>query len=138
MAEEITTPSNTEQALVQLLERHTEIKLAILFGSLAHGHAKPDSDVDLAVLCEAAFSPEYKYQLMQEVSSATSRPVDIVDLATVGGEIFRIILTTGKRIKCTDNNAWAETMKRMWFHEADFMPYRRRILKERRQAWIGT
>lgn len=39
-----------ETSIQAALARHPEIRLAILFGSLATGEARPDSDVDLALM----------------------------------------------------------------------------------------
>jgi predicted nucleotidyltransferase len=42
-----------ETRLHQMLARRSEIRMAILFGSFAHGRTSPQSDIDLAVLMDA-------------------------------------------------------------------------------------
>jgi uncharacterized protein len=120
----------------QILGRHGDIRLAILFGSLAAGDATPRSDLDLAVLMGIPLSTETKMTLIGELSQAIGRPVDLIDLRVAGEPLLGQILKHGVRLfgNVTD---YAELLKRHLFEEADFMPYRRRILADRRQAWIG-
>ncbi|MBC7162752.1 MAG: nucleotidyltransferase domain-containing protein [Immundisolibacter sp.] len=121
----------------QVLMQHGDIRLAILFGSLAVGRATPASDLDLAVLMQAPLSAETKMALIGDLSLATGRPVDLIDLRTTGEPVLGQILKHGVRLFGSDSD-YAELIKRHLFEEADFMPYRRRILTERRKAWIGT
>lgn len=121
----------------QVLISHGGIRLAILFGSLAAGRATPESDLDLAVLMETPLSAETRMALIGALSQAIGRPVDLIDLRTAGASVLGQILKHGIRLFGSDRD-YAELIKRHLFEEADFMPYRRRILTERRQAWIGT
>ena len=121
----------------QILTRHGGIHLAILFGSLAKGRATPESDLDLAVLMDVPLSAETRIALIGELSQAMGRPVDLIDLRVSGEPILGQILKYGVRLLGNDTD-YAELIKRHLFDEADFMPYRRRILAERRRAWIGT
>jgi predicted nucleotidyltransferase len=121
----------------QVLTRHGDIRLAILFGSLAKGSATAESDLDLAILMDVPLPAETKMALIGELSQAMGRPVDLIDLRVTGESILGQILKYGDRLLGSDTD-YAELLKRHLFDEADFMPYRRRILAERRQAWIGT
>ena len=127
---------NLNNHIQQILTRHGGIRVAILFGSLAKGRATPESDLDLAVLMDAPLSAETKMALIDDLSQAVGRPVDLVDLRVAGEPILGQILKHGIRLLGSDTD-YAELIKRHLFEEADFMPYRRRILAERRQAWIG-
>jgi uncharacterized protein len=120
----------------QVLDRHGGMRMAILFGSLAGLRATPESDLDLAVLMGSRLSSETKMVLIGELSQAVGRPVDLVDLRVAGEPLLGQILKHGVRLFGSDID-YAELIKRHLFEEADFMPYRRRILAERRQAWIG-
>jgi hypothetical protein len=46
------------------------------------------------------------------------------------------ILTGGRRL-WGDDARHAALLSQHLFNQADFMPYRTRILRERRRAWIG-
>lgn len=120
----------------QVLMQRGDIRLAILFGSLAMGGATAKRDLDLAVLMQTPLSAEIKMALIGDLSLATERPVDLIDLRTAGEPVLGQILKHGVRILGSDSD-YAELIKRHLFEEANFMPYRRRILTERRQAWIG-
>jgi predicted nucleotidyltransferase len=124
------------ETLIQVaLAQHPEIRLAILFGSLAAGQGRYDSDVDLAIDAGQPLETEAKMALMAELAERTGRPVDLIDLRTIGEPLLGQILKHGKRILGEDG-LYAELIKRHVFDEADFMPYYRRILRERRSAWI--
>lgn len=74
--------------------------------------------------------------LMEELAELIGRPIDLIDLQTVGEPLQRQILKQhGKRIFGKDA-LYAEFIKWHVFEEADCMPYYRRILKERRNTWI--
>lgn len=120
----------------QVLDRHSIIRLAVLFGSLAKGEAGHDSDLDLAIDVDRPLEEQEKIQLIAELAEALGRPVDLVDIFSVGEPLLGQIVTRGKRI-LGDDTRYAVMLSKHLFNQADFMPYRSRILKERRQAWIG-
>lgn len=127
---------NLESLIRRLLIQHGGIRLAILFGSLANARETPQSDLDLAVLAEARLSAEEKMALIGDLSQATGRPIDLIDLHGVGEPLLGQILKHGVLLFGGETD-YANLIKRHVFDEADFMPYRRRILADRRQAWIG-
>lgn len=128
---------NTIETMIQTtLVQHPEIRLAILFGSMATGEGNYESDVDLAIDAGQPLEANVKISLMAEIADSTGRPVDLIDLRTIGEPLLGQILKHGKRLKGQDG-IYAELIKRHLFDEADFMPYYRGILRERRNAWIG-
>ena len=62
-----------KQQLKRLLARHSGIKLAILFGSLARGTEGFGSDVDLAVAADRPLGSEEKARLMEVVALLIDR-----------------------------------------------------------------
>lgn len=131
--------SDTVQATIeQVLACHPSIVVAILFGSLAAGRGRFDSDLDLAIAATSPLSPQTRIQLIEELAVELGRPVDLIDLAQTHGPLLQQILTKGRLIICTDRTRYADLLLRVVYEEADVMPYYRRILAERRQAWIGT
>jgi len=128
----------TIETMIQtILAQHPEIRLAILFGSLATGQGHRDSDVDLAIDAGRPLEINAKMSLMEELAECTGRPIDLIDLQIIGEPLLGQILKHGKRLLGADG-LYAELIKRHVFDEADFMPYYRRILKERRSAWIAN
>lgn len=124
-----------ETMIQDTLAPYPEIRLAILFGSLAAGQEHQDSDVDLAIDAGQPLEIKAKMLLMAQLAECTGRPVDLIDLQTVGEPLLGQILKHGKRLLGEDA-PYAELIKRHVFDEADFMPYYRRILRERRNTWI--
>ncbi|MDQ7001621.1 MAG: nucleotidyltransferase domain-containing protein [Ghiorsea sp.] len=122
--------------LMQYLQQHPEIKQAILFGSLARDCAHAESDVDLAIGLENVLDSENKQRLLEDIGAIMGRPVDLIDLKTVGEPLLGQILEHGKRLVGNDA-MYGDLLSKHVFQQADFMPYRQRILDERRSAWIG-
>lgn len=126
-----------ENEIAQVLSKHEEIALGFLFGSLSRGAPRVRSDVDVAVAGPRPLRVPEKMELIEALAMLTGRPVDLVDLHAADPTLLRQVLTTGTLIYCTDHLLYAELIKRLVFDQADLMPYRKRILAERRRAWIG-
>jgi predicted nucleotidyltransferase len=63
--------------LAAVLEHHDEVELALVFGSRARDEARPNSDVDVAVIGREVDT----INLAVELTDALGLPVDIVDLS---------------------------------------------------------
>lgn len=115
---------------------HSGIELVLLFGSLAQGTARPDSDMDIAVRYRQALTQEQRAKLIEQLALQFGRAVDLIDMHTVGepllGQIFK-----GKRV-LGSNEVYARCLTRHWIDAADFLPLQQRILKERRERWINS
>jgi len=127
--------SEISATLKSLLADLPGLELAFLFGSYASGTARPDSDVDLAVLFRQPISPELKQTLIESVAAELGCAVDIVDLfespEPITGEVVKGVRLFG------DDAAYARLLTRHLMNVADFLPLRQRILDERRSAWIS-
>ena len=119
------------------LQQRGDIKQAILFGSLAAGLERPDSDIDLAIEKKHPLSAKEKAELIGELAVITGRAVDLIDLKTAGEPILGQILKYGKRLFGSDAD-YAEVSLKHLYAQADFVPYIDRTLKERRQQWLDT
>lgn len=124
------------RTIIAVLNRYPLIRLAILFGSVAAGTARTDSDLDLAVDAGQPLTASDKMSLISELAESTGRPVDLVDIQTAGEPLTGQILKYGIRLMGSDAQ-YASLIRRHLFDQADFIPYRERILRERRRAWIG-
>ena len=123
--------------LTQLAERlhaESDIVLAIAFGSAATGKLRPDSDIDVAVLMSSPMTVERRRALTELLADAAGRPVDLVDLSTSGVAVTRAALTQGRRLVTRDKPALARLLFKTLLDAADFLPYRQRILSERRAS----
>jgi len=131
------TETLIDQKIQMTLQNHPSIKLAILFGSMANNSEKFNSDLDLAVQGDRLLTVKQKMQLIEGLAESFMRPVDLIDLREVGEPLLGQIIAKGRRIIGSDT-AYGELIAQHVYAEADFMPYQRRILKERRDAWIGS
>ena len=128
--------SKLKQTVLAVIRSNPAIELAILFGSIAAGKERNDSDLDLAVLAAQPMTVIEKMTLISELAENIGRPVDLVDLRSVGEPLLGQILQHGVRI-LGSNTQFANLIRKHLFDQADFLPYRNRILSERRHAWIG-
>ena len=110
--------------------------LALVFGSVAQGRQRPDSDLDIAVAASQALTATEKMDIIAALAERTGRPIDLIDLKVVAEPLLGQIVRHGRRLLGSDG-AYGQLISRHLFEQADFMPYRNRVLAERRAAWIG-
>lgn len=67
----------------QVLAGHGDIRLAILFGSLAGGRATPQSDLDLAVLMEVPLSAD-DWEITHAIATRHVATFAAANLASTG------------------------------------------------------
>ncbi len=120
-----------------ILEQQQDIKLAIVFGSMATGKYSRTSDIDIAVKKEQQLSTNDKIHLIEIITQTTGRAVDLIDLSTVGEPLLGQILKQAIRVIGSDKD-YAELALQHIYAQADFVPYIERALKERRQQWINS
>lgn len=126
----------TDERIRQILKKYPRIRLVVLFGSLAKNAARIDSDIDLAVSADRPLDANEKMQLIMDLAEITGRPVDLVDLFTLGEPLLGQIIANGRKV-LGDDSHFAMLLSKHLFNQADFMPYQKRILRERRLTWIG-
>ena len=119
-----------------VLARFPNIKLAILFGSVALGRETVESDLDIAVSTNAMLTAVEKQAIISELAQLTGRAIDLIDLKLASEPLLGQILRYGKRLLGSDT-LYGNFIYSHLVAQADFMPYRSRLLQERRMAWIG-
>ena len=125
-------------ALAPAFDAVPDIELAIVYGSVANGASGPESDLDLAAMGARPLSTATHMRLVEALARCTGRPVHLTDLRETHGILLAEILRTGVRVVERDPALLPDVLRRHLFDEADFRPYRDRILAERRRAWIGA
>jgi predicted nucleotidyltransferase len=123
--------------LTALLAADQDVELAMLFGSSAVGELRPGSDVDVAVLTRSPLTPKRRREIIRAIAEIVGRPVDLVDLRTAGVPVTSQVLRRGVRLVERRPGVFAALLSRNLADATDFLPYRERILRERRQTWIG-
>lgn len=124
-------------ALAEHFANRTDIRFAMLFGSAARDQAGSDSDLDIAVLGTHRLDADERMTLVGELASLTGRPVDLVDLYDRPMPLLRSVLLHGVPVHRPDPAAHGELLSRMLADTEDFLPYRDRILEQRRRRWTG-
>jgi predicted nucleotidyltransferase len=87
-----------EQTIADTCRAHPDVAAVYLFGSVARGAARPDSDVDVAVLFTHA--PPHRlnsprFELAGELERALGAPVDLVVLNDAPADLAVRVLRTG-------------------------------------------
>jgi predicted nucleotidyltransferase len=128
--------SQIDNQLREVLMNFPCISLAVLFGSVAAGQPRSDSDLDIAVAADHPLTLAEKMAMIQALAEKTGRPIDLIDLATVSEPLLGQIVQHGRRLLGSDT-LYGNLINRHLIEHADFMPYRNRVLAERRMTWIG-
>lgn len=122
--------------ILAVLQNFPQLELVVLFGSVASGRQRPDSDLDIAVASRQPLTVQEKIEMIGALAQSTGRTVDLVDLKVAAEPLLGQILRHGRRIISSDT-LYGELISRHLLDQADFMPYRTRLLAERRLAWTG-
>lgn len=128
--------SQIDIQLREVLTRFPALVLALVFGSVAQGRQRADSDLDIAVAADHPLTVTEKIAMTQALAEKTGRPIDLIDLATVTEPLLGQIVQHGRRLLGSDT-LFGNLISRHLFEQADFMPIRARVLAERRMVWIG-
>lgn len=99
------------------------------FGSAAAGVARPDSDLDLAVLSAAPLDPLDRWSLQEEIAALLGRDVDLVDLRAASTVMRVQVLANAVLLLDRDPTA------RAWFEMLALSDYAR--LNEERRAILA-
>lgn len=75
------------------------------FGSRVQGAARPDSDLDLAVLVEGYAEPVALWELASDLAEVSGCDVDLLDFRAASTVMQHQILTTGVRLWARDAQA---------------------------------
>ena len=129
-------PNSELMRVAEALSADPGLLLAVAFGSASKGGARPDSDIDIAVLSQGPLTSEHREQTIRRIAEATGRPVDLVDLRSAGVAVLRTILTEGRTLLCRDQRARERLITTMLADVEDFMPLRQQLIRERRDRWI--
>jgi predicted nucleotidyltransferase len=89
---------STEECLASRL-RAAGATYATVFGSVARGQARPDSDMDVAVSFGKPMSSDLRMAVIGIVADVSGRSVDLIDLESAGGLILAQALG-GTEILC--------------------------------------
>ena len=131
-----TSSFDETSAIRAALALFPEIEIALFFGSMATGLARADSDLDIAVQFPKRMPAELYIAILNALIDATGRVVDLIDLRTVGGELFGQIMK--RHVKLIGAEPMMVALRARYMgHETDWMPYYRKQRDERLARWIA-
>jgi len=94
-------------ALAILRREIPDLAAVYLFGSQATDEARPDSDVDLAVLAGSPLAPTCLLNIQETVANALMRDVDLIDLRAVSTVLQMQVIGAGQPIDAPQPGATA-------------------------------
>ena len=120
------TDSVAEAAIARVLARCESPDLLVgrrllaiwLFGSHARGEARPDSDVDLGVLCDPPLGIE-RPRWIDVLSREAGLEVDVIDLATANPTLAWEVVTSGRLVLERDERAAEAFLRRARYAAED-------------------
>lgn len=115
---------------IETLTRFSDIKIAVLFGSAAKNRLTAISDIDLAVAAKTPLTMSEKTELHMALTESLTREIDLIDLQRIDGLLLQKVLCEGLVIKKESSELLAGLIKKMWYNQADMMPYVQMILKQ--------
>ena len=119
-----------DHALIEHLRKSVPGLIALYrFGSQAKGTARPDSDIDLAVLARDPIPNLRRFELAQELAVHLHRDVDLVDLRNASTVMRMQVLSTGTCLDTQDESARREFEMYAYSDYARLNEERREILK---------
>lgn len=124
-------------AISQSLKDFQTIQISYLFGSSITNRATSTSDIDIAIAANEVLSSKEKLKIQEALTYALKQQIDLIDLNHVSGPILQQALCTGELIFNKAPTLLASIIKRMWFNQADMMPYVERMLNSHCRRYIN-
>lgn len=108
------------------------VRYATLFGSVASGNARPDSDVDVAVSFGKPMSSDLRAAVTGLIADVAGRPVDLIDFESAAGLLFARAMA-GTEFVCESPSTRATMLGRLLVAEDEALSARTaaRIVRSR-------
>lgn len=103
-----THATDIDELAPEVLSYLPEIKALYVFGSRAKGEARPDSDLDLAVLVGTELPATKLWETAQRLASRIGMEVDLVNLGKASTVMQMQVINSGRRLYCADEQICGE------------------------------
>ena len=125
--------------LANALLRVGGVQVAYLLGTGVRRALRFESDIDVGVASSnGPLDRPALRRIATEMTGATGRPADVIDLRLASVPILRAALVDGRRLFCLDRDLPLALLRRLVYETGDFLPYQRRLLERRCRRWIAT
>jgi predicted nucleotidyltransferase len=125
------------EAVLDVLQRYPEVRLAYLFGSVAEGRQTPTSDLDVGVFLARAADSLVFEGIHVELERAAGRNVDLVDLRKAPPLLAHHIVSRGRLLLARDEDervAFATRVIAKYLDTAHLRKVQHQYLRERAEA----
>jgi predicted nucleotidyltransferase len=109
-----------------VLSAYSSIRLAVVFGSIARGRSRGDSDIDIGVLLDAD-SPDIAQALEVDLARALQRTVDLIVLNTAPPLSRFEVARDGEVLLARERDDWTDFKTRAMIDWWDWAPTARRM-----------
>lgn len=103
-----TPATEFDELIPEVLSNLPNIKALYVFGSRAKGDERPNSDLDLAVLVRAELPETKLWGIAQRLASRIGMEVDLVNLGKAFTVMQMQVISSGRRLYCTDEHVCGE------------------------------
>jgi predicted nucleotidyltransferase len=110
-----------------------DVVAVYLFGSFGTPQARPDSDIDLAILATHPLAAAECWKLAQELAVLARKDVDLLDLLSVSTVMRFQVVGRGRRVFCVNDGACATFETWTYSSYARLNEERREILDDIRR-----
>jgi hypothetical protein len=130
-----------DRSVAAVLSTVPSVVAAWVFGSVARGTAREDSDLDVAVLLAAPVAAEDRrglHDLAASLEQAAERRVDLVILGDHDPIIAHRVLSEGRLVLCRDRDSRIDFESRIHMRYMDWAPNYERAARrslEVNRAW---
>lgn len=129
------------ERLRTLAEEFSELSALTLFGSRARGTARPDSDLDVAILTPSR-EPLDRWRLQGQLAArleelVPGQRVDVVFLDEAPELLRQRVFEHGRLVLCRDESAWKALRVTTMKEHADREPARRLFQEAQRRRLAG-
>lgn len=118
------------QAINDLLIKHAEAYLVILFGSYGKDLARDESDIDIAYLGHSELDSYEVFMLAQRMAILLGRDVDLLNLDMASTVMKAQIVSSGKVIYCSDEVRRARFYMKIYKEYATLNEQRAVVLRQ--------
>lgn len=130
-----------DRQVAAVLAKEPEIVAAWVFGSVARGTAREDSDLDVAILLRGPPPADATlYDVAARLEAAVSRPVDLVVLGDHDPIVAHRVFSEGRLVLDRDRDRRVEFQARSYMQYVDWAPtyeWAARRSLEVNRSWAG-